>query len=152
MSDIIKGSVKIVAPIDRVCIKTWQELLTELERVLGVVLPEGAKGVIFSNTQPSEDDRDKLWVYRDNSGSILGMYAFQGGQWRPLYLPVDQEIRWFFGDSDNPPAGWQPILSGDNLLPGGVPASVEAAILAQSVLIPPSLTRYAYYAARYIGF
>lgn len=142
----IVGALKILKVPERECFKSWSEFINSIPDFVGVEVPATVNGVIFSRSEPGDDFKDSLWVYRDSAGNVLGLYAWQGTSWKPLYTMPKYQVFWFWGDSDNPPAGFTAILTGDTEIPSGV----VSALVSQYVVTTPN--RYAYYAARYTGF
>ena len=146
-SDVVKGALKVSGAVDRQCFKSLQDFLTALPSLLSVEVPKNLSGVIYSTSSPSAvDDRDKLWVRTDVAGGIVGLYAFQGGEWHPLYSVIPGEVFWISGSSANVPDGFVLITAGDAVIPSDV---VD---VLTSRYVPPGPGPYQYYAVRFIGF
>ncbi len=142
----VKGAVKISGLLDRECFSSWRDFLESLPRLLTIDIPTRILGVVFSKSEPGEDSNDVLWVNRDASGQVVGIYAFQNGKWEPLYTFGAGQIHWFWGDSTTPERGFKVILPGDT----EVPSSIVGHIVPLYKI--SGAGRYEYFAARYIGF
>jgi len=145
IQDVTRGSLKVNNLPDRVCIRSWKEFIESIPSFITVEVPASVSNVVIGNTAPGEDDIDKLWLRRDASGTFLGLYIFQGGEW-VLITPPPETVWWFYGNSEDPPNGYTTILTGDPVIS---PAVVEA-LIPRYVAISPGV--YSYYAGRYTGF
>lgn len=89
-----------------------------------------------------------VWAKFDTNRNPLGWFGFIKNMWQRFYTDAvsDGEMRWVVGDSDNPPAGWQPLVYGLN----DFTDEQLDKLVEQYVEI--SSGRYSYYAARYIGY
>lgn len=102
----IKGSIKTKGIPESICFKNFADLLQNLGNYLTIEIPiDDITNVIISNQQPSDVDRDKLWVRRTNSGKIAGALVFSGGQWVQLF-PAPQQVFILLGNSTTPPDGY----------------------------------------------
>lgn len=149
VKETIRGALKLDELPDRACFSTWEEFLQWFVKSVLVEFPPGASGVVVGNTQPTEDDRDKIWVRRDNSGGFLGLYVNVKGKWQPFYQFVKDpftQIIWAVGDSANVPEGFVLIEPGDAI----IPSTVVNAIRAQ--FQPSTSGGFIYFAMRYEGF
>lgn len=146
IQDVVQGAVKLVGLPDRARFTSFRDFLEQLPQMLSVELPRGISGVIVSAQAPTEDDRNRVWIRRDTSGSFLGIYTFQDGKWKKLYNFVDGQIVWITGDSDILPDDFVLVDTGD----ATIPSYVVNALKAQYV---PKATGsgYAYFAVRFSG-
>lgn len=144
--DVVTGAIKLNNLPDRECFRGWDDFIRRLPEFLSVEIPPSALGVIIGKDSPSEDDRDKIWYRRDASGAFLGIYAFQGGAWKPLYNIPTGQIIWLWGSSQSIPEGFTFIWTGDAV----IPSNVVAGIIGQ--YIPDGSGHYSYFAVRYSGF
>jgi hypothetical protein len=151
IQDVLKGSLVLQEVPERVCIESWRDLIEIIPQLIGVEIPNEVSGLVVGPNPPGEDDINKLWLRRDNSGNVEGLYAFQNGSWQIIYNIINeggnQEIRWIVGNSANAISGWEVITADDPILP----AAVAQKIVAEYV---PSGTPgvFNYFAVRYVGF
>lgn len=148
ISDTIRGALKVNGLPERSCFTSFSELLAALPELLSVEIPIGSSGVIVGPDEPGEQDRGKLWLRRDNSGGVIGKYAFQGGHWERLYDVVTGEVRWIVGDSTQIPAGWELIEEGV----AGFPSEVIDRLVSTYVPNVNIAGAYYYFAVHYVGF
>ncbi len=114
---VIKGAIKVQGVPESACFTTFVELLNSLGTYLTVEIQNQVfSNVVISNQQPGQADRGKIWWRIANSGSFVGIYFFQNGDWVQIF-PAPQEIFWLYGDSSNPPAGYKFLEASDNLIP-----------------------------------
>lgn len=147
IDNVVRGALRVNGLPELNCFRSFADFIKALPELLSVEVPEGAYGVTVGADEPGEQDRTKLWVRRDNSGGLIGLYAFQGGAWKPLYGPVPGEVKFIFGDSNIPPEGWEVILPGDGTMPS------EVVNRLVSTYVPNVGTGgYYYFAVRYVGF
>lgn len=97
---------------------------------------------------PSTDDIGRLWGKLDQSSNPLGWHAFIKGKWRKFYDFAPGEVRWFIGNSDNPPDGWEPLVTVDT----GVSSAIQAKAQSLSLESPIGSGTYIWYPARYVGY
>lgn len=117
---IVKGAIKVQGVPASACFKNFAELLNALGTYLTVEIANQAfSNLVISNQQPGQADRDKVWWRLSNSGSFVGIYFFENGQWTQVY-PAPGEIFWLgpspgHPDSSNPPTGWKLLELSDGL-------------------------------------
>jgi len=151
IQDVTKGTLRVQKLLERECIRDWRQLIESIPEYISVEIPNSVNGLIVGNNPPGEDDTNKLWLRRDNSGNVFGLYAFQNGSWQLLFGNINEggntEIRWIAGNSANPIPGWQVIVANDPVLP----TNVWQKIISEYV---PSGTPgvFNYFAVRYVGF
>lgn len=145
INSVVLGALKVQGVPERASISTWEELIKSIPTFIGVELPTGISNVIVGNTQPQEEDRDKLWIRRDNNGTFIGFYAFCSGKWSPVYAIPDDGVYWFTGDSSNVRDGFVLIDTGDPVIPSYLVQALKAKYIPQS-----SGPGYAYFACRYV--
>lgn len=107
----LKGTLVPDRIIDGQCFTSWADFVKQLPSLMHVVIPGMTTGVIVSSQQPLESQRDYLWVRRDLSGSLLGLYAYANNSWQQIWPAPNQIIR-MYGDSRALPTGY--ILADDN--------------------------------------
>lgn len=119
MSDIIqdgiRGAVIVTDLPDRACFSSWREFVQSLGQYLAVEVPANASGVIFSPSEPGEDERNVIWVQRAANGEVRGIFLFTNGAWQANFGFIEREYKWLAGDSANPPKGTAVILPGDGV-------------------------------------
>lgn len=146
IQDVVRGALKVDNLPDRACFTSFEELLQALPTFLSVEVPTSVSGTLVSREPPSEDDRDKIWYRRNSSGAFVGTYAFQNGQWRPLYQFAPGQIIWMYGNSARVPEGFVLIQEGDTMLLSSVVNALK------STYISDGAGGYSYFAVRYVGF
>lgn len=104
-NDLIRGAVKLDTFIEDKCFTSWKEFIAALPGMLTVEIPASITNVNVGNQQPSDSERDNLWIRKDNAGSFLGIYLYASGSWKKIY-PVPGEFNIIFGDSRTPPDGY----------------------------------------------
>lgn len=104
-NDVLRGAIKIDNFLEGKCFTSWKDFVLALPQMLSVEVPTSVTNVTVGTVQPGDDEKDNLWIRRDNSGSFLGMYTFAAGSWKQIF-PVPNEIFYVYGDSRNPPAGY----------------------------------------------
>lgn len=144
--DTVKGVLRVNSIPERECFYSWRDFLEKMPTLLSVELPTSVSGVVVGRDFPTDDDKDKVWFRRDQSGVFLGVYAFQDGAWRPFYNFAPGQVIWTVGNSENIPQGFVLITTDDEV----IPSTVVNAIKAQ--YIPNGLGGFAYFALRYEGF
>lgn len=104
-NDVIRGAIKIDNFLQDKCFTSWKDFVLALPQMLTVEVPTSVTNVTVGTVQPGDDEKDNLWIRRDNSGSFLGMYIFAAGSWKQIF-PVPNEIFYVYGDSRQPPPGY----------------------------------------------
>lgn len=107
--------------------------------------------VIIGHTNPSEDDKEKLWVRTDRSNRFLGFFMFQDGAWSRIHNYRADEVIWMVGDSTDIPPGF--ALIDDNT--GDLTTNLRNAIVGKYILAPGATVSnpvYSYFAVRWVGF
>ncbi len=117
INDTIRAAVKIQGLPERVELGSWEDVLKALTEYLVVEIPKSATGVIYSSKEPSKDEREKIWIRSDGSGGSTQEYRYVRGKWQPAYDIHPDVITWVYGDSENPPTGFEAILDGDGRIP-----------------------------------
>lgn len=148
MSDVIRGAIKLDGLLDTRCFQSWEDFVKALPQLLAVEIPTSITNVTVGNLQPSEDERDHLWMRKDASGSFVGIYLYGQGAWRKIF-PVDGAVTWVAGDSRTPPEGYTVIDTGDPHIDSDTVTHLKQ--FYREVTIGGA-TFYRYYATRYTGF
>lgn len=150
IQDVVKGALKLNQLPERQCFTSWLEFVQSLPDLLSVEVPAFLGGVIASQSEPSEDQRNALWLRLSSNGAVLGLYAFQKGSWE-IIQPDQDPFRpyWEIGDSSNPPKGYTPILPGDPV----IPSNVVTWLVPQYLILNtgPPIT-YQVYTMRWTGY
>lgn len=146
IANTVKGIVKVANIPERASFRTWDEFIRALPNFLTLELPASVSGIVVGNEEPATGDTDKLWLRRVPDGTVLGLYAFQAGNWERLHLAESNEIRWFFGTSLEPPKGWITIEEDDGVLDSATRAAIRA------LFVPNGSGAFSYYAARFVGY
>jgi len=144
----LEGKLEIASRPSTLCFGKPLEFLENLTKYLRVSFPifKTHKFVLVDTREPDVDDVDKLWARFDSAGNPQGWFAFIKGQWQRFYTVVPGEVRWVVGDSDNPPAGWQPIVEES----GYINPAILTELMTHYVEI--SAGRYSFFAVRYVGY
>jgi hypothetical protein len=123
---LVIGNVVVINDIpDTFCFTTTQEFILALTKFLGVELPNSITNVIISNNQPLDDQRDSLWVRRNNAGVVVGIYVFTDGLWQQRF-PAPREVFWMYALGAN--------ADGETDVPKGYTLADEA-----NPALPPGL-------------
>jgi hypothetical protein len=109
-NDVVRGAIYLDSFLEGKCFKSWDEFVQALPSMLAVEVPASVSNVSVGNTQPNDDERDNLWVRKDNSGSFMGLFVYSQGAWQQIYPPPNAASL-VLGDSRNVPAGY--ILASD---------------------------------------
>lgn len=107
-TDVIQGALKLVGLSDQECFKSWEEFVTAIPELFAVEVPNNITNVTLSTAQPTDSERDYLWIKLDGSGSFVGMLIYAQGGWKQIY-PIPEpvlEIHHVVGDSRNLPPGF----------------------------------------------
>lgn len=147
IQNLVKGVLKINTLVERECFTGWIDFLERLPDIISVEVPASVSGVIFSQEEPSEDNRNKIWVRQSPSGGVIGTYLFQDGAWNKLFTDYEFDVKWQWGDSENPEPGYITILPGDSQVPSYVVDKLVATYVPK-----PVGTGYAYFAKRFVGY
>lgn len=148
----VKGSIKINDLPDLGCFTSFEELLKALPTFLTVEIPNTITNVIISNVQPLDDQRDALWIRRNNAGSFVGLYIYASGTWRQIF-PVGGgntgtvQLFRVKGDSRHIPEGYT-LADEDN---PSITAN-EASFLKTMWLKAPGQDYYVIFQVTYTGF
>lgn len=145
-TDTVKGAIKLEGLLESKCFSSWQELIKALPDMLSVEIPGSITNVIVGNTQPKDDQRDYLWVRKDNSGSFIGLYVYSAGKWQQV-VPAPGQVTWAFGDSREVPAGYALVQPGNSHF-----SDSEAATIMQQYIKHSSGAYYTYFALTFEGF
>ncbi len=145
IQDVVSGAIKLNSFPDRACFSSWGDFITQIPSFLSVEIPASISNVLVGTTQPTEDDREKLWLRRSTNGSFIGWYVFSAGAWAPFYNIPRNQVVWMFGDSSSIEGGFVFIDTGDPV----IVSSVVTALKGQ--YIPNGVGGYSYFAVRYEG-
>ena len=145
-TDVIQGALKLNGFMEGKCFTSWSDFISAVPSMFSVELPNNITNVTVGNSQPSDSERDHLWVKTGPSGSFIGLFIYASGAWQQVY-PVPNEIHFVYGDSRTPPNGYQ-VASDD--------ANISAAMLADMQKIwtkgAGSPTWYTSFHVTYKGF
>lgn len=147
IENTVVGSLKPNNLPDRACVSTLQEFLDLFPQYFTVEVPASISNVVIGSSTPGSDDRNKLWLRRDNSGGITGLYAFQNGKWSKVNTAPDGAVELISGDSENPPPGYVAIVPGSEQLP-----AVQVNHLVSLSLPKGAGIGYQLYYAVFVGF
>ena len=110
-TDVVRGVLKLEGLLDEKCFTSWQEFVSAIPSLFAVELPNNITNVTVGATQPSDSERDHLWVKKDGSGSFVGLFIYAQGDWQQVY-PAPNQLFLMYGDSRAMPAGY--ILASDD--------------------------------------
>lgn len=103
--DSVEGVLKITNLPDLACFESFEALLLALPTYLKVYIPPSITNVVIGNTEPSDAERNYLWIKRNNAGDVVGFYLFSGGEWNQ-FIPTPGAVTTVVGNSTNPPVGY----------------------------------------------
>lgn len=145
-SDVLRGAVKLDGFVEEKCFKNWAEFLTALPSLLALEIPDSITNVTIGNTQPTDDQRDNLWIRKDSSGSFVGFYLYAQGTWQKIF-PADNELNLVSGDSRVISPGYTLATDLTDLT-----TAQKAALQSQWHIGGTSPTWYDIFHVRYTGF
>lgn len=145
-TDVIRGALKLDSFLEDKCFTNWESFILSIPTMFSVEVPAGITNVNVGNSQPTDDERDNLWVRKDNSGSFLGFYVYSQGAWRNIYPPPNGPIL-VVGDSRTIPDGYQ--LASDSPL---ITASMLTKLRTLWVLGGTLPDWYTMFHVMYVGF
>lgn len=122
-TDVIRGTISLDGFLDGRCFKSWDEFVKALPSMLTVEIPADSTNVSVGNVQPTDDQRDNLWVRKDNSGSFIGLYVYSQGAWQQVY-PPPLSLSLIVGDSRVVPIGYQ-LASDSSLIDATMLAALQ---------------------------
>lgn len=106
----------LTAPPGAQCLTTTQAVLDNSAKYLRVSGPEGFSYIIVSESEPTVDDRDKVWLQLEANGQPRGLYKYQTDAWTLVPGVHIGSIILYSGALANLPAGWV-ICDGTNGAP-----------------------------------
>ncbi len=113
MSKTIIGAIKVKGLPELSVFESLEQFINDLPNILHVEIEDaGLSNVIISNQQPGADDKGSLWVRRDNSGSIIGIYVYSTDKWIQI-LPGVNQVFILVGSNTIPPPGYKALAVGD---------------------------------------
>lgn len=113
-TDLIQGVLKLNNFQESNCFTCWSDFVKAIPNMFAVELPSNISNVTIGTSQPSDSERDHLWVKTDPSGSPIGLFTYSGGTWNQ-FLPPQNEIFYVYGDSRSIPSGYILASSSPNL-------------------------------------
>lgn len=146
-NDVIRGAIKLDGFTEGVCFKSWDDFLATLPSLLAIEIPDDITNVTIGNTQPTDDQRDNLWIRKDSAGVFMGFYLYASGAWQKIW-PVDGELIMIVGDSRTPPTGFTTATNLSSLT-----AAQKAFLQSRWHIVPGSSpTYYDIFEVSYTGF
>lgn len=144
----LTGAVKIKNMPELECFSSFEELLQGLAKNMTLVLPGTITNVVLSNQQPSDSDRNAVWIRQTNAGGFAGIYLFNSNSWKQIF-PVPQGIFWMYGDSREVPSGY--VLVDSNNIQFVAGSTLLQGIMAKYIRDTTD-TYYEYFACTFEGF
>lgn len=142
------GDLKLRGELSDLYAKTPDEFIQKFLANVYAEFPEGSQNVLYTNEQPKDSDRLKIWFRTTATGSFEGIYIYFKGKWNKIY-PLTGEIKWIYGDSSQPQdLGWKVINEDDNFMNPSEIAQLKSAYILKG----DGSGSYVYYAVRYVGF
>lgn len=90
-SSTVVGTLEVVGLLENLCINTPADLVRALPNLLVPTFPSSITNVLFSVGQPTETQRDSVWVKQNTGGQVLGLFIYTGGKWVAI-LSIEQPI------------------------------------------------------------
>lgn len=113
-TDTVQGVLKLQGLLDEGCFTSWKEFVASIPDLFSVELPNDITNVTVGSSQPSDSERDHLWIRTDGSGSFVGLLIYASGAWRQIY-PAPNQIFLMYGDSRSVPVGYTLVSDDPNL-------------------------------------
>jgi hypothetical protein len=104
-TETIRGVLKLDNFMEGKCFTSWSDFVQAMPSMFSVEVPNDITNVTLGIQQPSDSERDHLWIRTDNSGAFSGLYIYSQGAWQIIY-PVPKQLFFMWGDSRNIPAGY----------------------------------------------
>lgn len=147
ITDYVVGRLRNLGLVDQQCFTTWEDFLQAVPSLFAVDVPREVTNVSIGAVQPSESEKDNLWVRVDSSGNFLGFYTFSYGAWRKAYQYTQNDVLWQWGRSDEIEDGFRLIDQNTNL-----PPTVISSLMLQYIVDPINPGVYNYFAVQFIGY
>lgn len=112
--DVIRGILKLDNFMEGKCFTSWADFIAAMPSMFSVEVPTDVTNVKLGTDQPSDSERDNLWIKINGAGSFVGIFIYAQGTWQQIY-PVPQEIFFMYGDSRNVPAGYRLVSDDPNI-------------------------------------
>lgn len=88
------------------CLTTLADVLAKSAQYLQVIGPAGTSFIVISETEPSVDDRDKVWLRLESNGKPYGLFKFQTTEWILIPGVHKGAIMLYSGAVADIPDGW----------------------------------------------
>ena len=112
--DNIRGVLKLDNFMEGKCFTSWNDFVRAIPSMFSVEVPSDITNVTVGTQQPSDSERDHLWVRTDNSGAFSGLYVYAQGAWQKIY-PVPSQLFFMYGDSRVLPPGYTLAVNDPNI-------------------------------------
>lgn len=113
-TDVIQGILKLNNFMEGKCFTCWSDFVAAVPSMFSVELPSNVSNVNVSSSEPSDSERDHLWVKISPSGSPIGLFIYSQGAWKQ-FLPAVNQLFYVYGDSNNIPDGYTLASNDPNL-------------------------------------
>lgn len=144
-TDVIQGVLKLNNFMEGKCFTCWSDFVAAIPSMFSVEVPNNITNVTVSATEPTDSERDHLWVKIDPSGSPIGFFTFSQSAWNQFFPPKNA-LYYVYGDSNNIPAGY--VLASNF---SGLSAS-EILTLQKTWHVNSTGTGYTIFHVIYVGF
>lgn len=114
ITDVIRGALKLDNFLEGKCFESWDDFVKAIPNMFTIEVPGSITNVTVGNEQPTDDERDNLWIRKDTSGSFMGLYLYAQGAWQQIY-PLPHQLFRITGDSRHPPVGFTLATDDTNL-------------------------------------
>lgn len=110
--DIVYGYLEAIGTPDTYCFESAQQYYESIAKNFRPAFSRTITNVVISNVQPTEEERQSLWIRMSNGGQYIGEYIFSGTSWKQI-TPVPQGLFRMYGDSRTVPEGYK-LADGSN--------------------------------------
>lgn len=104
--DLVYGELVAIGTPDTYCFESAQQYYESIAKNFKPAFSRTISNVVISNVQPTEEERQSLWIRLSNGGQYIGEYVFSGTSWKQI-SPVPQGIFRMYGDSRSVPEGYK---------------------------------------------
>lgn len=104
--DLVYGELQVIGIPDTYCFESAQQYYESIAKNFRPVFSRTITNVVISNVQPTEEERQSLWIRMSNGGQYIGQYVFSGTSWKQI-SPAPQGLFRMYGDSRSVPEGYK---------------------------------------------
>lgn len=103
--DLVYGTLQPIGTPDTYCFESAQQFYESIAKNFKPAFSRSITNVVISNVEPTDEERQSLWIRLSNGGQYIGEYIFSGSTWKQI-SPVPNGVFRMYGDSRNIPTGY----------------------------------------------